>query len=107
MMDIQMYLVRQRLWALNTFGPGVRDKSLIKHIKKELDEIKASPGDLEEWIDVVILALEGAIRNAEAVSDTPVDDVVDCLLMKQEKNINREWPDWKAMDPSQPIEHVK
>jgi hypothetical protein len=106
-MDLKFYLVRQRLWFLKIFGPGRRDAGLIKHIKKELDEIKASPGDLEEWIDVVILALEGAIRNAEAVSDRPVDDVVDCLLMKQEKNINREWPDWKAMDPSQPIEHVK
>jgi hypothetical protein len=101
-MDLAFYLVRQRQWFLKVFGPGRRDEGLIKHIKKELNEIRESPGDLEEWIDVIILGFEGAIRNAETV-----EDVIECLQMKQDKNINRTWPDWVNMEPDKPIEHVK
>jgi len=103
--DLKFYLVRQRLWYLSVFGPGQRDAGLIKHIKKELDEIQDSPGDIEEWIDVIILAFEGALRNARSVD--PVEDVIDCLQKKQDKNLARTWPDWVKQDPEEPIEHVK
>jgi len=104
-MDLKFYLVRQRLWFLKIFGPGQRDAGLIKHIKKELDEIRDSPGDIEEWIDVIILAFEGALRNAKSVE--AVEEVIGCLQAKQDKNLARTWPDWVNQDPEEPIEHVK
>ena len=103
-MDLAFYLARQRLWFLNVFGPGQRDVGLIKHIKKELDEIRDSPGDIEEWIDVIILAFEGALRNAKSVES--VEEVLECLQMKQDKNIARTWPDWRNEDPEEAIEHI-
>jgi hypothetical protein len=104
-MDLKFYLVRQHLWALKVFGQGQRDSGLTKHIRKELDEILNSPGDIEEWIDVVILAFEGALRNAKSVN--PVEEVIDCLQMKQDKNIARTWPDLVSQNHEEPIEHVK
>lgn len=101
-MILKDYLKRQQDWFEQVFGPGVRDAGLIAHIQGELEEIKKAPGDLEEWIDVIVLGFEGALRNANSV-----DDVVECLRMKQDKNINRTWPDWKTMDIDKPIEHVK
>lgn len=96
------YLARQQDWFLKTFGPGVRDEGMIKHIEKELKEIREAPGDVEEWVDVIILGIEGALRNAKSV-----DEVVRCLVMKQNKNIARDWPDWRKADIDQPIEHIK
>lgn len=100
-MDLREYLLKQKSWLLSAFGPGDRDAGLIEHIKKELNEIEHAPGDLEEWIDVIILGFEGAIRNSNSV-----DDVLMCLCMKQEKNIARSWPDWTTADLDKPIEHI-
>ncbi|WP_368735417.1 dATP/dGTP pyrophosphohydrolase domain-containing protein, partial [Metapseudomonas otitidis] len=55
--DFAAHLQRQREFSERTFGPGSRAKGVVDHIRKELKEIEASPGDLSEWIDVVILAL--------------------------------------------------
>lgn len=107
-MILEDYLKRQQGWFLKTFGPGDRDTGLIKHIAGELEEIKDSPGDIEEWVDVIILGIEGALRNAKADTDIgKVLEVVDCLQMKQDKNFAREWPDWTKADLDKPIEHVK
>lgn len=56
------YLRRQRAWSQRTFGPGNRTATIVAHIRKELAEIEAKPDDLSEWIDVMILAFEGAMR---------------------------------------------
>ena len=47
----------------------------------------------------------GRLRDPEGRK--AVEEVIDCLQMKQDKNINRTWPDWVNMDPDKPIEHVK
>ena len=60
--DIREYNERQRQWSRKTFGDGKRTRGLTAHVRKELAEIEAKPEDLEEWIDVVILALDGAWR---------------------------------------------
>jgi len=99
--DFKKYLLDQHLWAQNVFGPGARDAGLINHIKKELDEINKAPGDIEEWVDVVILALEGALRHANP------ETVIDTLLTKQKKNFSRKWPDWRTLKSNEPIEHLK
>jgi hypothetical protein len=62
MIQLILYIQRQRKWSRKTFGPGPRTIGIRNHILKELAEIIAEPTDLEEWIDVVILALDGAWR---------------------------------------------
>ena len=100
--DLAQHLQRQHDWSEKTFGPGTRTKGVIDHIRKELLEIEAEPNDLSEWIDVVILALDGAWR----AGFTP-KQIVAALEAKQAKNMAREWPDWRTASPDTAIEHVR
>ena len=100
--DLIAHLYRQRIWSTRTFGPGGRSVGLVDHIGKELQEILASPADLDEWIDVVILALDGAWR----IGATP-EEIVAALVAKQSRNELRKWPDWRTAKPGKAIEHVK
>lgn len=88
-------------WSLKTFGPGPRPVGLVKHIEKELLEIQKAPDDLEEWIDVIILAIDGATRCGPG--HTP-DEVLDMLEFKQKKNFSRVFV---AKGPDEPNEHVR
>lgn len=97
---IETYYARQIEWSKNTFGPALRTKGIIDHIKKELKEIEAEPHDLSEWIDVVILAMDGFWRHGGTV-----DDLMPRLLAKQQKNLARTWPDWRTMSEDAAIEH--
>lgn len=98
--DLRTHLARQRQFSEKTFGPGARVKGVVDHIRKELIEIEASPGDLSEWINVVILALDGAWR----AGGTP-DTIIAALVAEQGKNEARVWPDWRTADPDKAIEH--
>ncbi len=96
------HLTKQREWSAKTFGPGERTAGVVDHIRKELKEIIANPTDVSEWIDVVILALDGAWR----VGATQ-DDIIGALIAKQNKNESRQWPDWRTAEPGKAIEHVR
>lgn len=98
--DFAVHLQRQRQWSGNTFGPGSRAQGVVDHIRKELLEIEADPCDLKEWIDVVILALDGAWR-----SGAQPQEIIAALVAKQTKNEGRVWPDWRTADPNKAIEH--
>lgn len=98
--DFVSHLARQAAFSAKTFGPGSRIKGVSDHIRKELDEVVASGGDLKEWIDVAILALDGCWRSGA----TPVE-IVAALVAKQTKNERRTWPDWRKADPDKAIEH--
>lgn len=98
--DFIAHLQRQREWSTETFGPGPRAQGVVDHIRKELREIEADPGDLKEWIDVVILALDGAWR-----SGAQPQEIIAALVAKQTKNEGRAWPDWRTADPNKAIEH--
>ena len=100
--DLRAHLQRQREWSERTFGPGSRAAGVIDHIRKELREIEADPTDLEEWIDVVILALDGAWRSGA----TP-DQIIAQLVAKQATNEARAWPDWRTQPTDRAIEHVR
>lgn len=97
-MDLVDYIRRQKRWSQSTFGRTFRPLGLTAHIRKELLEIEAAPRDLEEWIDVIILAIDGAWR----AGYTP-EDIAAMLEHKQQKNQRRVFviPE----DPNQPIEH--
>ena len=96
------HLRRQAQWSEKTFGPGERTVGVIDHIRKELVEIEAKPTDLSEWIDVVILALDGAWRSGHSP-----ENIVAGLIAKQAKNESRTWPDWRTAEPGKAIEHVR
>jgi hypothetical protein len=94
------HIDRQRAFSRNTFGPGLRTEGVSDHIRKELDEIAADPTDLHEWVDVIILALDGAWRTGASSQK-----IIDAIIAKQIKNEARSWPDWRTMDTNKAIEH--
>lgn len=100
--DLVAHLKRQQAFSLRTFGPGARTAGVCDHIRKELKEIEAEPSDLEEWVDVILLAMDGAWRAGGSPSDIAV-----MIAAKQSKNEARSWPDWRLSDPNKAIEHVK
>lgn len=101
-MNLIEHLERQKKFSLDTFGPGGRTEGVINHIKKELEEIQEDPSDLEEWIDVVLLALDGAWRTGA----TP-EQIAKQIHDKQLKNEGRSWPDWRTLRENAPIEHIR
>ena len=98
--DLLAHIRRHMEFSARTFGPGPRAAGVIDHIRKELREIEAAPDDLEEWIDVLMLALDGAWRSGA----TP-EQIVAQLVAKQTKNEGRKWPDWRTAPLDKAIEH--
>lgn len=96
------HLQRQREWSEKTFGPARGVDGVLAHIESELKEIRQEPGDLEEWIDVVILALDGAWRAGHSP-----EAIIEMLQAKTKKNQERQWPDWRTAEPGKPINHIK
>lgn len=94
-------LEAQISWSRANFGLEFHHTRLTNHIRKELKEIEADPKDLEVWIDVIILALDGAWR----AGFTPAQ-ILAALDAKMKKNRNRTWPDVSRLSEGQPIEHV-
>ena len=100
--SLRSHLAHQRDWSARNFGPGTRAFGITAHIASELAEIRAKPDDLDEWIDVVILAFDGALRQGFQPWE-----IVGALIRKQAKNEARRWPDWRHMDEGEPIEHLR
>ncbi len=94
------HIERMREFSLKTFGPGEKIKPVINHIKKELVEIEENPKDLYEWIDVILLALDGAWR-----SGASPEQIVEVLQEKQNIVEARTWPDWRTLPDDATIEH--
>jgi hypothetical protein len=97
---LESYLMRQRAWSQRTFGPGRRTAGIAKHIRLELEEIAADPKDWREWIDLVILALDGAWRAGGSPAEIATE-----LWRKQEVNFCRTWP--APVSEDEPVEHVR
>ena len=101
-MYLQDYLEEQIAFSKEAFGSEPRLEGVLEHIKEEVEEVRESPNDLEEWIDLVMLSLDGAWRSGHNVQE-----IIAMLKYKLDKNKNRDWPDWKTSDPTKPINHVK
>jgi hypothetical protein len=98
--DLVAHIHRARAFSEKAFGPIERPHGVIEHIRKELCEIEMNPLDLEEWIDVMILAMDGAWR-----AGYEPEEIVAALAAKQTKNEARKWPDWRTVPEGAPIEH--
>lgn len=96
------HIDRQRAWSENTFGPYPRLDGVVDHIRRELVEVVESGNDLSEWVDVLMLALDGACG-----SGASSQQIIDALKAKLEVNEARTWPDWRTADRSKAIEHVR
>lgn len=101
--DFAAFADDKSAWSLRTFGPGARTAGVIDHIRKELAEIERAPTDVSEWVDVIILAMDGAWRSAGADGAA----LADALVAKMAKNKARTWPDWRAAPADKAIEHVR
>lgn len=111
-MDLVQHLIRQMAFSHATFGPGTRTKGVIDHLRKELDEVAAANGDSSEWVDVVILALDGLTRQlaycAERRDPNEVAETACRMIVgKQSRNERRQWPDWRTQSQDKAIEHVR
>lgn len=100
--DLVDHIEQQHDFSLRTFGPGKRTNGLIDHIKKELVEIGNDPADLMEWVDVILLGIDGAWRAGHEPQQ-----IAQALHDKLEHNKARDWPDWRTTDPDKAIEHVR
>jgi len=66
-MDWNDYLLRHIEWGWATFGTpqdGRGPKGPLDHALKEVKEIEANPADITEWIDAIILTIDGYFRAA-------------------------------------------
>lgn len=112
-MDLKQHLIRQMAFSHATFGPGRRTNGVVDHIRKELKEVLDADGDSYEWVDVVILALDGLTRQLaysgehRANPDLVAENAVAMILGKQARNEARSWPDWRTADREKAIEHIK
>ena len=92
----------QRQWSQETFGPHIREEAIVAHIREELEEVLEDPEDLTEWVDVILLAFDGAMRTG-----WEPQEVIDGIFAKQAVNETRVWPDWRDFDPSEAIGHIE
>ena len=94
------YVHRHREWSERTFGPGLKTIGITKHIEKECQEIRQNPTDLSEWVDVMILAMDGYWRHGGDAARLQND-----LDAKQAINFSRRWPTVTRDD--KPTEHLR
>ena len=65
--DLYAHITHKKIpFSTQTFGPGRRSKGIVEHILQELVEIESDPLDVEEWIDVLHLALDACWRHLNA-----------------------------------------
>lgn len=99
-LELEEYTLRQRKWSERVFNPGKRTIGITEHIKKEIDEIRADPNDYKEWIDIIILAIDGYWR----AGGDPAK-LMQNLRDKQRINFARKWPPNNSEDI--PVLHDK
>lgn len=99
--SLTQILAVQIPWSRKTFGEGNRQIGVIRHIESELQEIQSAtdPEDvLIEWIDVALLAFDGAWR-----AGFTAEQVAEAFEKKAAINRRRSWG---AITEDQPIRHT-
>jgi len=92
-------LANQMDWSRRTFGSGRRTIGITKHIEKECAEVRENPDDLSEWVDIMILAMDGYWR----AGGSP-EMLLHAIIAKQSINRERTYPKTNEDEPS---EHVR
>ena len=89
-MNMIKYIKDHIRWSKKTFGEGQRTIKILRHINNELDEVALNPGDVTNWADIIILAIDGAWRAGHKPGD-----IVYALIKKQQANRER-WSEESA-----------
>lgn len=100
-MNLLSHIIQQIKWSKKTFGPLQLD-GVINHLEEELEEVRADPTDLEEWVDVILLGIDGAWRSGHSA-----EQIVDGIKKKFKKNQERTWPNWRDSDTTKAMGHIK
>lgn len=100
--SLEFYIASHKAWSFRTFGPPKETDAvkLCTHIAKEISEVLAKPNDVMEWVDIIILAIDGALRTGHSPRE-----IAEALVKKLNINISRQWT--IPSDPTQPNEHVR
>ena len=101
-MILEKLITRLHRWQIKTFGPGKQVIRYTDHILDELIEVLEDPNSLEEWMDIVILALGGAARQGY----TPCE-IAEELDAKVTIIMARKYPDWRTVPHGEVINHIK
>lgn len=80
---------------METFGTSARTIGIIKHIESELKEVEADPFDLKEWIDIIILGLDGYWRHGGTS-----ERLMELLVKQQDRNMKRKYKKTPDNEPS-------
>lgn len=84
--DFEKFINQKLLWSIKTFGIDLSPHGIVDHIRRELLEIVAQPHDLKEWVDVILIALDGASRAGFTGAE-----IVRAMVEKMEVNRARRW----------------
>ena len=92
-----------RLHAFSQFTLS-RDEmeSVLAHIAKEAAEVRSNPDDVFMWTDIIVQAMDGALRQGFSAYS-----IVLALQKKLLINRARKWPDWRTAPVDSAIEHLK
>lgn len=96
-------------WSYKQFGKGFSPDGLVDHIIKEIKEIVAQPRELEEWIDLMFLATDGAHRVVhEYYPQLSLEEVVAVVksAFEQKLRINKT-REWEKPIRGKAIEHIR
>ncbi len=110
---IQSFLKTQIKWSKKTFGDGHRVEGIIEHIRREFLEVEDTvyaEKATKEWIDIVILAFDGAWRSYYGCKfggdeDELPEKITKLLIGKQRENLKRKYPVPTSQD--EPVEHKR
>ena len=100
MLDFVGILQRQYEFSKITFGSGSRVEGILDHISEEISEVRQNPKDIFEWIDIAILAADGAMRQGYSP-----EEFVLAWEQKLSINENRKWE--TSTNESKRIKHIK
>lgn len=118
-MDLVAFIKRQRRFSLRAFGEGKRAKGIAEHIHKELEEVDVASGasgasgdELAEWVDVILLAIDGAQRceivpaGEGKLRNPTAEEICLALFSKLQINETRKWPALDSTSQDRAIEHL-
>jgi len=105
MVDVDKFTREITEWAIKTFCNGyhrtARHLSLLKHLDKEIIELKENPYSQEEIADCIILLLNLSHENVRHFGAVPISKA---LHDKHQKNKRRKW---KRPDRNGVVEHIR
>jgi len=109
---IEEYVQMHILWSQKTFGEGEHLEGLLKHIVKEVEEVREVAGDFiqrntgekklavaKELTDIIILAIDAMWRQGFTA-----EEISSFLQVKQQINFERKYPPITNQD--EPTEHI-